>query len=501
MASVPDFVIDQTGIQIPRFADARAKVVTLWRERFGANAQTASDSPDGLMIDILALLLTQVWEGVEDVYAAGYFRTAEGGPLDYLLDLFGRVRLPATYGTASAVWYGDQGETVAAGSVASTEDTGDRYATDAEGTTATAGSGGPVVFRINAAVDGDTYGIATGVPETTIVAGVSSTPASIAAQLVAELESDEPTYTVSYGGLDPDGRALVVVEDTGGDTLSVGGSTTVPANMDVFHGVRVAMTAEETGERIALAGSLNTIETPASGIEGVATTTDADVGRDRETDPEFRARHLDLLHAGGRATPEAIRARLLNTIDDMEFVRVFENETSLVDADGRPPHSFEVVWIGPAGADVEQAVADEIWESKPAGIQAYGSISSTVEDSQGDDHTVGHSRGTERYLHLDITITPGEGYPTTGSPLTSIRDAVTLYLQPEGDGALQLGSDFYRFVLGAPINLTVRGIANAVITCDDTTNPGDAPTLAAADITVDPDTILRVDSSRVNVHL
>lgn len=503
---MPTFTLDETGLQTPRFPEARALVVEKWKARFGDDAQTGSDSPDGLIIDVIALMLALAWEGVAAVYTSSFFRTAAGTSLDLLLDMFGRRREQAEASTASSVWYGDAATLVPEGSVASVETTGDRFATDADGTTTTAGGGGPIVVRILEAVDANTYAIDVDTTtESTVVAGAGSTPASIADAMRTQLATDNPTATVTRAGEDPEtGAALIVLEALGAGVVTVGPSADVADDADVRFAVRIAMTAESTGPKTALAGNLNTIETPVGGIDGVSTTADADVGRDIETDEDFRDRHLDQLNSGGAASPEAIRARLLDRIDDMRFVRVFENESNVTDADGRPPHSFEVVWIGPAGTETEDAVAAEIFAAKAAGIQAYGDITSTVTDAYGDPHSIGHSRGTVEYLHLDVTIVPGEDYPTVGDPLTAAQEAIATYLGEGGDGELGLGVDFYRFALGRPISEAIGGVSSVLsitVTADSTPNPGDTPTLVGADITVDDDAILDVDSSRISVHL
>lgn len=505
---MPTFELTAAGLSSPRYAEARALVVQRWRARFGANAQTAEDSTDGLMITIIALMLTLAWEGIAATHAASYFRTAEGVYLDFVLDLFGRRRLPAAASTLSAVFYGDNATAVPALGVASVADTEERFTIDSgqEGDTVEDGDGGPIVVRILTAVEGNVYAIDVDTTtESTYEAQPGDDNALIADGLAAQLVTDNPDASVLRAGLDPDGAALIVLEDLGAGVVTVGPSADEAADQDVRYGRRVTMTANNAGPVAALAGTLNVVVSVMPDIDGVCTTADADLGRLVETDPAFRARHLDQLNSGGAGSPEAIRARVLALNDaaeptEIDYVRVFENESDTTDADGRPPHSFEVVWVGEEGTAAEEAVALAIWQAKPAGIQAYGSIDTEIEDSAGDPQTVGHSRGTERYLHLDVTITPGEGYPTTGDPLTAIRDAIAAYFQEGGARPLGLGDDFYRVQAIAPAIAAVAGIAAVVIETDDTAAPGDPPTFTAADITVAADTILIVDSSRIDVH-
>lgn len=495
------FALTDAGLSTPRYPEARALVVEKWKSRFGDDAQTSDDTPDGLLISTIALMLALAWEGVAATYVGSYFRTAAGASLDLLLDLFGARRLAATYSTLSAVWYGDAGVTVLAERIASVGgDAEQRFETDEDATTVADGVGGPIVVRILDAVDGETYAIDVDTTtESTVVAGASSTTTTIADALATQLATDNPTATVSRAGSDPDGNALIVLEDLDAGVVTVGGSADTPANQDVRNGVRVDMTALTTGPIVALAGTLDSVETPVANIDGVCTTADATVGRNRESDEGFRDRHLDRLNSGGKASLEAIYAYLLDTVADLEHVRVFANTTGATDSDGRPPHSVEVVWIGPAGSTKEQEVAEAIFDVLAFGIRPYGAIENTVTDSYGGVHTVGHSRGTELYLWLDVTVTPAEGYPTSGDPEGAILEEIATWLGDGGEGELGMGDDLIRYALGTPINAAVPGVGNVVITTATTTTPGGTPSYSAADVSVDDDTILRVDSSRIAV--
>ena len=504
---MPEFLLDATGLQLPRFPDARALIVQRWKAAYGDNAQTSSDSPDGLTIDILALLLTLLWEAVGETYANSFFGTSEGISLDMLLDLFARPRLPEIKSTASAIWYGSPSTLIAANNVASVEDVAENRFTNGTttATTGTAGAHDAVAIRINAVgVATDVYSVDVDSTEFTTTLTGGETVESIRDDLVTALGA--APGVVASAGTAPQDRALLVLAGPGASTATIGASPTVAADIALFDGARIAVAAEETGPKIALAGTLNTIETPQLGVDGVTSTTDAIVGTNLETDTAYRIRHLDVLNSDGCGTPEAIRARILVNVVTSEFVRVFENETAFEDIDGRPPHSFEAVVVSvdgtvPGSDDADYAA--EIFGCKPAGIQAFGDTVVQVEDTQGNLHPIGLSRGTESYLHLDITVVPGEGYPTTGDPLGAIEAAVALYFQKGGAAALELGDDFYRFSVGTPVGATIPppAIASITVLTDDTPNPLDVPSFTAADIIVADDAILRVDSSRIAAHL
>ena len=115
---MPGFTVDATGFTVPRYAEARTRIVELWREEFGPNTDTSPASTDGQMITIAALLLTLAWQGVGASIANGTLRTSEGGYVDLILDLFARRRLDAEASTASLVWYGTDTTVVPLGALA-----------------------------------------------------------------------------------------------------------------------------------------------------------------------------------------------------------------------------------------------------------------------------------------------------------------------------------------------------------------------------------------------
>lgn len=480
------------GLDIPRIPEVREFIVENWKAKFGDNAQTGSDSPDGLEIDILTILYALLWEADGEIWANGYFRTASGVSLDLILDLFAKKRIPAAASTASLVWYGADTIAIPLGSVASVADVPtSRFATDAAGDT---GDDLVFVWRVSDAIDTETYTATINGTDFDFVAGPTDTPETVVAGLAALINAGaEPVDAIALAILDDAGRGLLVVDsDDGVTTFTAAASATGSATIDVQDGARVAATATETGPLTGLAGTISTIETSIGSIVGVVNTADATVGRNRETDAEYKQRHLETLNSSGCGTPAAIEARILLNVPDVESVKVFENDTDAVDADGRPPHSFETFVLG--GDDT--AIATEILACKPAGIETVGDVSILL---PATTKPIKFSRPTERYLHLEVTITQGEGYPTTGDPEAAIIAALATALGGGGSHELEQGDDLYRAQLFGIITDAVAGIATIDIETDDTAAPLDVPTFTPSDIVVDDDEILISDSTRITV--
>lgn len=480
---MPQFQVTAAGFETPRLPEARARVVEVWRQAYGDNAQVDQATPDGLMIDTLALLLALAWEGIGGVWSRSFLQGADGVSLDLLLDLFARRRFPDAYTRASLVWYGTDNTAITSGAVVAAAETEDRFATSAAGQIGE--DGVAYVVTVDSVSPATDYTLTVDGSDYTFTTDGSPTALELVEGLAAELEAGGFTATGVVTATDE--VPLVVIERASAFAIPI----VVDGDMAAHYATRVPALAQAYGP---IAGAAGTLDTPAStivGVVGVVNTDDAVLGRLRETDAQYRARHLLSLSSAGRATPEAIRARLLDA--GATFARIVENEGSVPDAAGRPAHSFETFVIGLTDAEAAQV----IWDSKPAGIRAYGDTVVDVQDTAGTMHEVGLTRPTTRYGHLRVTITPGEGYPTIGTPTETARQAIAAYL--DAAGSPQLGQDFYRFSLGLPVAQAVPGVASLLVETDDTAAPGDVPSYSNADIEVDEGEILDFDVTRISV--
>lgn len=194
--------------------------------------------------------------------------------------------------------------------------------------------------------------------------------------------------------------------------------------------VEVEMEGESTGPIAAPTGTLTVIETPVSGWNSITNAADAVLGTDTETDAALRLRRVEELARAGTGTVDAIRADVTD-VDSVTSVRVFENTTDVVDGEGLPPHSFEVVALG--GAD--QDIIDTIWDGKPAGIETSGTTSGTATDTQGDPHTVKFSRPTLEPVFVDVVVSKDPNiYPSDGDE--QIKAALAAFVS-----AMDIGED------------------------------------------------------------
>ena len=140
-----------------------------------------------------------------------------------------------------------------------------------------------------------------------------------------------------------------------------------------------------------------------TGVNGMTAVNNAikySPGRQAETDSQIRERYAASIAIRGSGTIGRICASLLSDVDGCDYAEGYENPTDATDADGRPPHSIEIVVRG--GDDT--AVAETIWTGKAAGIRSYGQHYAYITDSQGVQQYVQFSRIENCVLHLQIVL-------------------------------------------------------------------------------------------------
>lgn len=186
--------------------------------------------------------------------------------------------------------------------------------------------------------------------------------------------------------------------------------------------VDLVFEAATAGLITANAGTITTITTPVSGWNSVTNAEDADPGEEDETEAEYRLRQVEEIAAPGASTVDALRATILE-IDGVQQVRIFEN-TSEATVSGRPPKSFEVViWDG-AGEDADDdEMAQAIWDEKPTGVTAYGSVTGTAIDASLAERSVSFSRCTEFEVGINCTLQVDDDFTGTSSVKNAIAAA------------------------------------------------------------------------------
>jgi len=186
----------------------------------------------------------------------------------------------------------------------------------------------------------------------------------------------------------------------------------------------VRFRAEVVGKRPANAGTITVIATPVVGWNSVTNALDASGGTEADDDAALRTRREEDLAASGSSTLDSLVADIERASQDGGTIvglqagtRAFENTTAVTDAEGRPPHSFEVLLYDGVTPDPgnNDAIAQIIWDSKAGGIRSYGSDSGVATDVNGDAHVVYFSRVNVVAIYLLFDLIVGPDYDGTNA--------------------------------------------------------------------------------------
>jgi len=185
------------------------------------------------------------------------------------------------------------------------------------------------------------------------------------------------------------------------------------------------------------------------------------IGQPQETDEELRQRAKDSVSGGGDATVDAVLNTLLNEIEDVRSVNIYENKTESdnTGSGGLPPYSFEVVVYG--GDDTK--IAKTIFDKKALTSRDYGGahgtdVTKTVQsDVTSDKFDISFSRPNALNISMTADIVVDDTY--VGD--VEIKDQIVSYIGGNNsDGATEIG-------LGVSENVHIDQIRDIVVGDDN----------------------------------
>lgn len=146
-------------------------------------------------------------------------------------------------------------------------------------------------------------------------------------------------------------------------------------------------------------------------------------------------------------------------VTNVDEAFVYENSTLVTDAEtSTPAKAFQVVALGGTDAAIAQAIFDE----KPIGIEAFGTTTVAVLDSQGISHDIKFTRPTTIPIYIIVDIDTFTNFPADGAD--SIKQNIVDYANGElftGRG-FGVGNDIIQTELYTPVNAVQGNSATAI---------------------------------------
>lgn len=414
--------VTEAGFVTKRFPEIidglREQAVPLFQDLVqpGEAVDTSDSTLLGRLIGLTTPSLAELWEAMQEVYAAFDPNTSSGNALDNLVAIGGVVRRKTTSTSFSGIIWGDTYTEIPLGSLVQTSVGNTQFASTSTiqlPPTNVIGAG----IQISSVVVGMEYAITlssyTGVATVSTVAVLGDTASTILGRL-----SDGLTpYTFYSENVTDDTLYITISEHYSGFNISLAGDC-----IQTKTAKRLEFSAVEGGPTVLSPNSVSTIITPVLGWDSVNNPVPATIGTTEETDVELRERFRQSKYLRASNTVDALYSALLE-LEGTQEIRLYVNPTDLVDANSLPPHSFKVLILG--GADTE--IGKIIWRHTPIGISSEGAQEVSVLTSQGTEQVVKFDRPVYVPLYVEVTLsTYGSEFPVGGE--VEIKQSLVDYI-------------------------------------------------------------------------
>lgn len=446
------FGLTDTGFNLKRlsdiYTDDKAQAVKLFQDMVavGDIVDTSDSSILGRLIALHAAGDAVLWEQLQAVYSAFDPNTAMGIALDNLVAYAGISRQGATFSTAQGLFTGDVGTLIDAGLTVRGTTTGENFSVRSSVTinaTAASGIGIQALTVANNTTYTITYTASTTSSTVSYTSGTSATQASIQAGIANVVASSHPSLKTSILN-----NILYIDRVSVYDVVNWSSSV----NIGIVKARKVgSLVAQNSGPVEGEANTITQILVPKSGWDSVTNPSAAVAGENQETDAELRERFRQSKYVRATNILEALYSDLIS-LENVEEVQIYENDTDVVDENGVPAHSFLPIVLG--GDPL--AIAESIWENKPLGIRSYGNTNQTIYDSQGFPHQIGFERPNPVETYVSMTLTTDSNFPENGADL--IRQALIDYFTAN----FGIGDDVIYSRLYTPINSVPGHFVNSL---------------------------------------
>lgn len=145
------------------------------------------------------------------------------------------------------------------------------------------------------------------------------------------------------------------------------------------------------------------------------------VGRERESDSDFRLRFRNSKAQNARATRNANEANLLKYVDNIAFLKIIDKKTD---------KSFDAgtIKIIAKHNTTDENFAQAVFDSVADGIDLLGDTSVIVKDNSGQDVTINWKNADEINLDIKATVKVRNGYyPNT--VFANVKQNILAYIE------------------------------------------------------------------------
>jgi hypothetical protein len=450
---------DENGLVVPRYNEILQDIEDAQRTTIPQRFKYQNNKLIYQLNSVYARSADQIAQLVEAAFDSIRLSSAEGNNLDELGFIRDVVRLqPAPSQTTTQYAWLPPGTVIPAGTQFSSS-TVDDVANTVETVTADQDALASAIITVDTVEDEETYNFVVNNVMFAYVSEVGDTAEDIRDGLIAAVNAN-PHSDWSVSAFEDDS---LFIEAEPNVLLSITLQTTfltIPS-VKIFFYVQLT----EDGPIVVPAEVMDT--TTFAAITETNNQEAFSEGRNLESDADYRNRIATGITGLSTGTILNIEGALLRNVPGVSFARTIENTTDDPETpDGLPLWHIESIVLG--GTD--EAVAQEVWRTKGAGIPLHGNTSLFITDSAGRERYVSFTRPVPRHFAVRVQYEEYEEELVPGNLVASVQVAVFNTVN-----ATPLGVDMIPGRLYCGIYAASPGIGRVIVEIQELAEPGDTP--------------------------
>lgn len=176
------------------------------------------------------------------------------------------------------------------------------------------------------------------------------------------------------------------------------------------------LVSKEVGFNPVDIGEINSILPQPSGFVSIQNIAAFFSGSEVESDGEYRARAAATISSPAAATRPAIINGLLTGVDGVTKVKIFSNPTGTTSPSGIPPYRFVTVVYG----GETPAISQKLYELIACSNTTYGNVSYDITTEDEQVETIYHSKAIEKDISIKVRYKTQQNKPLADSEKASI---------------------------------------------------------------------------------
>jgi len=414
--------VTKTGVNIKRLDTIVEEIHDDLSAGWGVNTRLNPKSKLNVLVTDFGDKIAELWEFGKGIYDAMYPSSAEGINLDNAAQYGGSVRLLSAPSYYRILCTGIDGTYLPAGTIVASDTNPSVNLTLLSQRLITRASFSKVIIKATVPdVSGNLTIVLNGKSYSATVQK-GATPDEAMAALAAAIDDDDFSIDVDHEA------ALILVnakDEASSNTLVLPETLTTESVSSV-----IVFATTEIGDIFLPNGAISKIVKSVAGLESVVNVGSYIAGRKTETDREFRISYIDRIFNRSSRMTGSIKSAIIDNVQGVRSVEVYENDTDSVDAMGRWPHSVEAVVDG--GDAME--IASQILNVKAGGINTFGSVVVEVPGEYGEGIPIRFNRPTYLPVWFRVGIVLSKTEPLATNYVEIIKNVILEEMDKVGTG-------------------------------------------------------------------